>query len=126
MLSPHVESLTLTVIFVFFVQADKQEVTSFSAAAKEIGLDMSAAAVLSKLDGILTLKEKQIKKHRRLFSFLRKQGDLALALNASGESLVKHGGAPRLCVVDKGFIQSPSEFGFPHTNCFLAPWQRDT
>lgn len=38
---------------------------------------------------------------------------MALALNASGESLVKHGGASRLRVVDKGFIQSPSGFGFP-------------
>lgn len=67
MLSPHVESLTLTVIFVFFVQADKQEVTSISADAKEIGLDMSVAAVLSKLDGILTLKEKQIKTQKAFF-----------------------------------------------------------
>lgn len=67
MLSPHVESLTLTVIFVLFVQADKQEVTSISAAAKEIGLDMSVAAVLSKLDGILTLKEKQIKTQKAFF-----------------------------------------------------------
>lgn len=120
MLSPHVESLALTVIFVFFDQADKQEVTSISAAAKEIGLDVSVAAVLSRLDGILTFKRKANKNTGGFFSSLRKQGDLALALNASGESLAKHGGASRLCVVDKGFTQSPSEFGFPHTNCFFG------
>lgn len=60
------------------------------------------------------------------FSFLRKQGDLALALNASGVSLVKHGSASRPLAVDRGFIQSPSEFGFPFTNCLLALYQRDT
>lgn len=69
MLSPHVESLTLTVIFVFFDQADKREVTSISAAAKEIGLDVSVAAVLSKLDGILSLKEKQTKTQEAFFPF---------------------------------------------------------
>lgn len=67
MLSPNVEPLTLTLMFVFFVQADKQEVTSISAAAKEIGLDVSVAAVLSELDGILTLKEKQIKTQKAFF-----------------------------------------------------------
>lgn len=41
--------------------------TSISAAAKEIGLDVSVAAVLSELDGISTLKEKQIKTQEAFF-----------------------------------------------------------
>lgn len=67
MMSPNVGPLTLTLMFVFIVQADKQEVTSISAAAKEIGLDVSVAAVLSERDGISTLKEKQIKTQKAFF-----------------------------------------------------------
>lgn len=68
MLSPHVQPVALALVFVFFVQGGKQDVTSVPAATKEIQVDMAGAAALSQQDEVLTLKERQIKNTRLFFS----------------------------------------------------------